>query len=693
MKKFELWLDESGDFSTNDMELKNNPSLVGGVLSEKGAITIEELKELYISKSGSTTIHLNEMKENVGCFVCDVLNDLTDKVEAFVIFENTERLLNINEDDTYLNVLSQGVVKLYEELVIKYEDIELEVLIAVRSSNKFNYVEIIGQSEYEKHVKKKILYGDLDSIINGNRLNLTLGSARKNQKLMLADIVCNSYLTMGAKKFNGYEDKIIKIMEEKIYKFSLTERLAETLINKYIFEENFSNAILLILTSKSLNGNINRKKLILDRFASLENGTINLHLINIVNYLNCLIINRKFTEGKEYLLNVESFLLHELENRGIENKLNGDYHKFKFDIKLLLLTIYTHEGDTLASRKIILECNDKIGTYITNFENLNQYLIFKIREGIHLQNIFDFYGSVKKMEKLILMINDILEVLPMATGFNDIGENIKSELLMEARGTKLLANILRIRQVKLKERGSFLKELRKESDEIIEGFDSSYDKSIQYQFRSNLECEVGNYTEAINYLGKAMDDEGNGIRFLAKAVINSTSPYPMMHYTKIMSEASMDKQKIAKELYEALVYERFEDSRWIGLREAECNYPSFVTYWRIGNYLIEDNSISAALKYINKAIAIGNRHSKNLTLRGINLGAMASKLLALKKGVSNQVKDNEVIAFQKKFIREVEEFQGLDLPLKMQKYFKDFIEINLVNDEESIKKLVRKISF
>lgn len=281
MKKLELWLDESGDFSSNDMELKNNPSLVGGVLVEKGAIKSDQLKSIYLSNGSTEVIHLNEMKDNVGLFVKNVFSELLDKIEAFVIFENTERLLNINEDDTYLNVLSHGLIKLYEELVIKYEDIELEVLIAVRSSNKVNYEEIIGKSEYEKYIKKKIIYQDLDSVINKNTISLNLGSARVNPKLMLADIVCNSFLTLGSQKFNGFRNEINRILNSKMYKFSLTECLAETLFNKYILEDKFSDLILLVLSSKSLKNNINRINLILDRFVSLQNGTIHLHLLNI----------------------------------------------------------------------------------------------------------------------------------------------------------------------------------------------------------------------------------------------------------------------------------------------------------------------------------------------------------------------------------------------------------------------------
>lgn len=693
MKKFELWLDESGDFLKNDLDLSNNPSLVGGVLIGDGAITADELKRLYVSKSGTDIIHLNEMKENVGVFVKDVLSNLKDKIEAFVIFQNSERLLNINEDDTYLNVLSQGIIKLYEELTIKYGDIELEVLIAVRLANKLNYSEIINKDEYTRYVKKKVLYEDLSGIIDERRLTLSFGSARRDQKLMLSDIVCNTYLTINSRKYSGYKEDIQEIIQEKIYKFSLTERLADTLLKKYVLEENFCNATLLVLTSKSLKSDHERRKVILDRLTSLDSARINLHLDNIINYLNCLVLDQKFDAAKEYLTSIENYLQKELEQRGVDKKLGNAYYKFIFDTKLLLLTIYTHEGDILNSERIISECNDNINSYIKNFENMNQYFIFKIREGVHRQNIFDFSGSELEMEKVITTLNDILDVMPMVKGFDAIGENIKSDLLMKARGTRLLANILRIKQVEKAKFEEFIEALRDESNKIIEGFESDKDKSMQYQFRSNLECEAGNYEAAVEYLIKSMGQNCDNIKGLAKEAINSSSPYPLMHYTKIMSEASIDKNVLAKELYMAMVNERFESSKWFNLEIEDCNYPSMVTYWRMGNYLIEDNSIVAALKYIDKAIAIGNKHSKNLTIRGINLGIMASKLLALKSGIGRKIKENEFITFQKSFIREIEDFTAIDLPKEMAEHFSDFVNMRLTQEEDSIRKLIRKITF
>lgn len=693
MKKFQLWLDESGDFLNNDLDPSKNPSLVGGVLITDGAVTTDELKRIYVSESGTNIIHLNEMKDNVGIFVRNVLRELKDKIDAFVIFENSERLLNINEDDTYLNVLSQGIIKLYQELTIKHGDIELEVLIAVRLANKLNYSEIIDKSEYRKYVKKKILYEDLSDIIDESRLGLSFGSARKDQKLMLSDIVCNAYLTIDSKKFKGYKEEILETIEKKIYKFSLTERLADTLLKKYVLEENFCNAILLVLTSKSLKNDHERRKIILDRLTSLDSARINLHLDNIINYLNCLVLDQKFEEGKAYLTSIENYLEKELEQRGLDKKLGNAYNKFIFDTKLLLLTIYTHEGDVLSSERIISECNNNIGKYIINFENMNQYFTFKIREGIHRQNIFDFNGSELEMEKVITTLNDILDVMPMVKGFDAIGENIKSEILMKARGTRLLANILRLKQVEKANVGEFTQALRDESDKIIEGFKSDKDKSMQYQFRSNLECEAGNYEAAVEYLIKSMGEGCDNIKALAKEVINNSSPYPLMHYTKIMSEATMEKHVLAKELYIAIVNEKFERSKWFNLDIEESNYPSMVTYWRMGNYLIEDNSIAAALKYIDKAIAIGDRHSKNLTIRGINLGVMASKLLALKSGVNRKIKESEFVTFQKSFIREIEEFTTISLPKEMAAYFSDFVNMRLTEEEDSIRKLIRKITF
>ena len=65
MREYELWLDESGDFEPDSQTHKKRyPSMVGGVLIEKGRLSDDEIRRLANPVPGDRNPHAVDMGAN-----------------------------------------------------------------------------------------------------------------------------------------------------------------------------------------------------------------------------------------------------------------------------------------------------------------------------------------------------------------------------------------------------------------------------------------------------------------------------------------------------------------------------------------------------------------------------------------------------------------------------------------------------
>ena len=144
MKNLELFLDESGDFCSDDANWRKHPSIIGGVLSEKGKISHDEASRII----GNRSFHgVNEDAEaKIG-----ILHALVQIESKFVIFENQERIHVIDDITTYLNVMAEGIVQLLLALSAEYEKFSLDIFV----STKRNGPAGSGIIPPEEYIKKR----------------------------------------------------------------------------------------------------------------------------------------------------------------------------------------------------------------------------------------------------------------------------------------------------------------------------------------------------------------------------------------------------------------------------------------------------------------------------------------------------------------------------------------------------------
>ena len=77
MREYELWLDESGDFEPDSQTHKKRyPSMVGGVLIEKGRLSDNEIHRLANPDPGAGIPHAVDMKDKVESVILPALETL-----------------------------------------------------------------------------------------------------------------------------------------------------------------------------------------------------------------------------------------------------------------------------------------------------------------------------------------------------------------------------------------------------------------------------------------------------------------------------------------------------------------------------------------------------------------------------------------------------------------------------------------
>ncbi|WP_017753979.1 hypothetical protein [Calidifontibacillus oryziterrae] len=380
--QFELWLDESGDFQS-DMNLARNPSLVGGLLIPKDQIDAQTAREIL----GKDYVHFNQEKSS---YTLQVLEMIKTNHAEFVIFENRERVKIINSDTTYLNVLAEGIIQLLLQLSAQYGDFELHILVATRKNLEQGYG-IIPFEQYEQKLRERVIVGLARKALtkkNDWKYTIQFGDARDNFKLMLADGVCNTYLTRTSGKFTKTERGRIEDLYNSPYKFSFFENTVEQHIKRQLAQGKFSDALYEIYTNNELEQHDHFLEITLKRFCQLDDHSKKIQLLDISKKFETLIrIDRKYNYVKPALVKIQSELLPLLEQQQII------VPEFQLDIILFLYTIHTHEGSAAGDvlDQLSLQQIQRIEDIMTK---LKYYNIYKIRRGIHEKNMLNLNASI-----------------------------------------------------------------------------------------------------------------------------------------------------------------------------------------------------------------------------------------------------------------------------------------------------------
>lgn len=658
-KVFELWLDESGSFEKDNKIKKKEikPSLIGGILFERNKFGKNAANKIIPEGDvwHSTETHDKELQ-------FDKFKMLVESPVTLIIFNNEERIFVLNDEITYLNIIANGISQLLNDLLTRYDDVFLDIHIANRRRSTCS--KIAKTEEYIKRLKEKIMLECLEQN-NDSRLynswNISNGSATKIVKLMLADIVCNTYLTRET-KLKMHSEYINQVFEdkEKSIKYSVfTSSLSKYFI-QLLIENRVGEALILLCQSNNSTFVETSISKVFDVLNNMYGNEIDLQNKYITTTVECYLNhNNKFDECENLIINLLNYYIPILKQLD-EKKGTNRAEKLQFDIKFYLLTLYTHEGKVKEATQIELECDNEIKRLPYNADMLSYNVKYQNRKIINKINSFAYDEAIKSCNKLIEQCEGIKTAMELVAG----EERIHYDQLAKALGTKTQLLTLLLRN-----NPKYYAEAIECSNSAIKEFDSKDDICRQYLYRVQLETEYGKYDSALEYLAKAVGLENNNIKDVFEHVIKG-SDFNLMAYIRLMAESkisNIDWDK-ADEMYSVLNKSTIMNK----YKSGNLSYhPVEIILWKYATYLYNANSKKAATEYYDTAIKICF-DSNELTLYIIGMAILLEKLAYVLRDegkAKNEMKD------LKRYYKKIQE---IDMPESMRNIYKD---LNLDLDE------------
>ncbi len=702
MRKFELYLDESGSFIDEESSL--SPSLIGGILVKKDELTIEKaqlIMQTALSKVDGKYVHINDIaqkdKKLAGKVAVDIIQEIVKMQSRIVIFENNE-LLDFKDDKLlYLNIMAEGIINLLEKLSLENpEPVELNVIAAVRRNLEIDDDKtVIEMEEYSKRIKEKIYIkiAEKDLFLSKNcKVNFELSSARKNPKLMLSDVVCNARLTRNSSKFNEEQKQYLEsIFDKSKYVFNVFRTNIQKKLSEYLIQNNIVDAIFLL---NEVDDEKTKKELI----TLIATNINNMPTSNLRIQLELLSLKiRSIIDVQRNLLLCEKFLLNLQQNIMPKIKVKGFIiNKLKIDISLYLLTIYTHQGNNIKSKEQIQISENELKNISGSWEFLEYYYILKIRQAIYYNTCFK---NNKTIEVLTVAVEKFENVLNAMQEIEEFG-NMKSDMIAKAVGTRLQSYTNLITpNLDENTKKQYYENAVKDSEFAISQFVSESDKRRQYQYRCMLELSVGNFDDAVRFLMKTVGmTEKNFEKFLelVSQISDFSKNFILVNYLEVMQHAINEKNiQLGIAMFEAYksnesIFKEFsleqidEDSIYSNNSKFMGMHPFEIIYWSLGKYY-RDNNKDLAIKYFDKAIEICNEINES-TIFVVELAIEADKL-CLSKNINE---DKKVLIDKYNNIMNNLELEDIHEFLNSLK--DEFELVNLFEDVAEVRVACRKIA-
>ena len=333
MRKFELYLDESGSFI--EEEKAKSPSLIGGILvknepleSKKADDIMKEVKRLV----GDDYVHITDLskkdKRLSGSIALTAMKKIKEIPSHFVIFENRE-LLDFQDDKIlYLNMMVEGILNLLEKLSLeKKDELSLDVIIAVRRDLKQQEKSaIIELEEYQKRINEQIFMrlAEKNLFLSKNcQINISLSSARKNPKLMLADIVCNTRLTRSSGKFTKEQkEEIENLFQHSKYIFSIFREDIQKKLANYLMQNNIADAIFLLMEVEEERKKKELETLLVNQIKEMPQNQLRIQFELLSLKIKSLIdVQRELVLCEKFLKELQDGVMKKIKKRYIKEKI------------------------------------------------------------------------------------------------------------------------------------------------------------------------------------------------------------------------------------------------------------------------------------------------------------------------------------------------------------------------------------
>lgn len=615
MKHFELWLDESGEFDNDRQKARKGMSVshIGGLLTESGTFPMSRVERIiqeaffHSTEESNTDLQFARFQKLV-------------KTDArFVLFQNEECILVLDHNLTYQNMMAEGLIKLIKRLKSEYGDISLRVLIANRiidrnKSGSYDRSNLVPPEHYVQRLKERIIMAGLRESVPETDWTLQTASARKDKRLMLADIVCNTFLTRNSKfRKNPKQSALInRIYEdsEKTLRWPVFEMSVESEFLKAMTENRLGEAVAVLCQSG--------QKALLDKymptvFSRLENMPF--YDMDLQYRFISALIDYQLRDSRDYaaclrlLTNLRQSFLPVLQK--IPQRWSKEIaDRLSVDLCFYLDTVYTHQGNVAASLVCEKLCDQEMAKLPCDWDSVAYRMRYLLRKIITRINRFDFQEALSQCDQLTARCEQVREALTLTVDGEK--EPVRFVELAKALGTRV-----QIKSFLLRQHPEYYLSACEDSDRAIDEFNSENEKRRQYLYRVHLETEAKQFDRASNWLLRAAGMEHADARALIAFIASAPrlDEYLLMTYIRLMAEGQRAGWTQAETFYTCLsrtdILPRL-------LERTDTGHPYEICMWKTASYLAWSGNTRAARKYYARACdACFDKDSLTLTCIGI----------------------------------------------------------------------------
>lgn len=584
MVRYELWLDESGAFKDDQKEVRRrrNPSLIGGILFERRTFSDGQAKNLI----GDKMIHSNQENKD---YVFEKFKMISNKEVTLVEISNEECISIIDSNLTYQNIMAEGLIQIITKLCEKNarDNFEINILIAQRGDctdqNRTNRP--VSVQQYTDRIKERLILEGYEKNIPEKCWNIEIADAKKDFRLMIADVICNSFLTRDTKFKGDQGDYINHIRNDskKTWKFSVFETSLSNTIKRLLIEGRFGEAVICLCQSENVHFIKIKFMELTEYMKKMTYDDMHLQFQIISSRIAFYVKIERQYDGCIALLNqLLEYWIPRVES--LPQSWAGEIaHVIKLDLLIHEYTIYTHQGKLKETQICEEKCENLFdSSKKMNMEALEYLLMYTNRKIIHRINLFDYETALKDCNKLVKRCESIKEALSLSE------EGIVFEELGKAYGTRAQIYMLNIRKN--------IEDYTHAKDDVmsaIKEFSTESDIQRQMIYLTQIHTEAGHFDEALKTLCQGADS-------LSKWLIKSEKNiFAICAFVRLMAEGKTEDWKTADSLYEELNKTQILTN----LREIkEHNHPLEIIFWKMAMYYSRCGKAQrAALDYYEKA--------------------------------------------------------------------------------------------
>lgn len=622
MKEYELWLDESGEFKNDKEEIKKtnyNPSLIGGILFNKKDFSENQAQKLI----GEERIHSNKENLNV---VFEKFKEIAERAVTLVEISNDECISVIDSNLTYQNIMAEGLIQVLSKLKERNgnKNIKLNILIAQRGdcTEENKNKKVVTPEQYKERIIERMILEGYKKGIPESLWEINIADAKIDKRLMVADIICNSFLTRNT-KFRGDKGDYINTIrddENRTWKFSVFEPSLETTINQLLLEGRLGEAV--IVLCQSPNKQYIMKKMS-DISSFMENrGYEDIHLqfmiisSRITHYTK---IERKYSECLALLDNMLKYWI------PLVKKLDTNWSReiaeiMELDFYIQKYTIYTHQGALKKTNECEEHCEKLFEVKRKmNVESLEYLLMYTNRKITNKINLFDFEGALKDSNNLVERCEKISEALSLSDegiiSFDELGK---------ALGTRAQIHMFMIRK-----KSDAYQLAQEDVKKAMEEFKNPSDIRRQQIYLTQIHTEAKEYDKALETLCEG----GSNLQQCLKNA--ESNPFEAYAYIRLMSEGKRNRWEKADVMYEELKKTQIiSDLKKVH----ELEHPYEVIFWKLGSYYAHcDGCNMEAMEFFSEALSdsLEDRLTINVICFAVELERYA---FVLKEDLTNRKK-------------------------------------------------------